>query len=170
MGVETSNKKTEHSDQSNRIFAVGKRKEESDSPALSLQDVFSDPANLEGMQQKTSCLSANEQENEAQLRVKKIRKSKHQRGGRKKIPPVELKTKKLQMYMTVEEYNTFLKQYKLSGRNTMADYLRTLVLDEKSARSMVDRVLLIRHLDFSGTQAARIGNNINQLAKYAIIK
>jgi len=71
------------------------------------------------------------------------------------------------MYMTVEEYATCQKQYKLSGRNTMADYLRALVLNKQSARSMVDRVKLIRHLDFIGMQVAKIGNNINQLAKYA---
>ena len=74
------------------------------------------------------------------------------------------------MYLTLEEYNIFLKQYKLSGRSTLADYLRPLVLVEKSARSMVDRVKLIRHLDFIGMQVARIGNNINQLAKYANIQ
>ena len=57
MGVETSTKKTEPLDQSNRIIAKGKRKGESYGQALSLQDVFSDSANLAGMQQKTSCLS-----------------------------------------------------------------------------------------------------------------
>lgn len=56
MGVETSNKKTEPSDQSNMVIAIGKRKGESYGPALSLQDVFSDSANLAGMQQKNSCL------------------------------------------------------------------------------------------------------------------
>ena len=45
--------KTEPSNLSNMVIAIGKRKGESGSPALSLQDVFSDPANLEGMQQKT---------------------------------------------------------------------------------------------------------------------
>ena len=36
--------------------AIGKRKVEDEGSALSLQDVFSDSANLTGMQQKTSCL------------------------------------------------------------------------------------------------------------------
>ena len=36
--------------------AIGKRKVESEGSALLLQDVFSDSANLAGMQQKTSCL------------------------------------------------------------------------------------------------------------------
>ena len=53
MGVETSSKKTKPSDQSNLVIAIGKRKEESYSRAMSLQDVFSDSANLVGMQQKT---------------------------------------------------------------------------------------------------------------------
>jgi hypothetical protein len=53
MEVETSNKKTEPSDQSNMVIAIGKRKGESYGPAMSLQDVFSDSANLAGRQQKT---------------------------------------------------------------------------------------------------------------------
>ena len=61
MGVEKSNMKTEPSDQSNMEIAIGKRKGESYGPALSLQDVFSDSANLAGRQQKTSCLSETEQ-------------------------------------------------------------------------------------------------------------
>ena len=60
---------------------------------------------------------------------------------------IEYGTYKLQMYITIEEYTAFLKRDKLSGKSTMSDYLRSLVLDEKSAISIVDRVLLIRHLD-----------------------
>jgi len=59
--------KTESSDQSNIAVAIGKRKEESGRLALSLQDVFSDSANLEGMQQKTSAQSETGQGKEAQL-------------------------------------------------------------------------------------------------------
>jgi hypothetical protein len=55
MEVETSNKKTAPSDQSNMVIAIGKRKGEGSGRAKSLQDVFSDSANLVGMQQKTSC-------------------------------------------------------------------------------------------------------------------
>ena len=49
MGEETSNKKTEPSNLSNTVIAIGKRKGESCSPALSLQDVFSDPGNSPGI-------------------------------------------------------------------------------------------------------------------------
>ena len=38
MGVETSTKKTEPSDKSNMVFAIGKRKGESNGQALSLPD------------------------------------------------------------------------------------------------------------------------------------
>ena len=61
MGEETSNKKTEPSNLSNMVISIGKRKGESYGPALSLQDVFSESANLVGMQQKTSCLFDTEQ-------------------------------------------------------------------------------------------------------------
>ena len=56
MGVETSNKKTEPSNLSNMVFAIGERKEKSYGPALSLQDVFSESENSLGLQQETSCL------------------------------------------------------------------------------------------------------------------
>ena len=56
-----SNTSNSHSPQLNIKVAKGKRKWESYGPALSLQDVFSDSANLVGMQQKTSCLSETEQ-------------------------------------------------------------------------------------------------------------
>jgi len=45
----------------NTKIAEGKRKGESYSPALSLQDVFSDPENSPGFHQKTSCLFISEQ-------------------------------------------------------------------------------------------------------------
>ena len=70
MGVETSTKKTEPLDQSNRIIAKGKRKGESYGQALSLQDVFSDSANLSGMQQKTSFRPKLDRENWSQLQKK----------------------------------------------------------------------------------------------------
>jgi hypothetical protein len=75
MGVETSNKKTKPSDQSNIVVAIGKRKEDCGRLALSLQDVFSDSANLAGMQQKTSCPFDTEQEEEAQLEGKRRKKT-----------------------------------------------------------------------------------------------
>ena len=90
MGVETSTKKTEPLDQSNRIIAKGKRKGESYGPALSLQDVFSDSANLAGKQQKTSRRPKLDGGNQAQLekKVKKNQPKNTRAGGRKKIPTI----------------------------------------------------------------------------------
>ena len=67
MGEETSNKKTEPSNLSNMVIAIGKRKGESYGQALSLQDVFSDPGNSPGIQKKTPCLFIFEQVKFAQL-------------------------------------------------------------------------------------------------------
>ncbi len=70
MGVETSNKKTEPLYKSNMVIAKGKRKGESYSRAMSLQDVFSDSANLAGMQQKTSRRPKPDRGNWSQLQKK----------------------------------------------------------------------------------------------------
>ena len=70
MSVETSNQTENTSSQSGKSIAEGKRKGESYGEALSLQDVFSDSANLEGMQQKTSRHSKMNGRKEAQLQKK----------------------------------------------------------------------------------------------------
>ena len=172
MGVETSTKKTEPLDQSNMVIAKGKRKGESYGPALSLQDVFSDSANLAGMQQKTSCLSEIGQGKLVATPKKEMKNQpKNARaGGRKKLPTSELKTKKLQMHVTELEYTRIQTLYHASGQNTVSDFIRALVLDEKKSGSIRNNVELIKHLDVIGTEIGRIGNNINQLAKYANIQ
>ena len=58
---------TTPSSQLNSKIAKGKRKEESGRWALSLQDVFSDSANLVGRQKKTMPLFETERGKEAQL-------------------------------------------------------------------------------------------------------
>jgi len=67
MKVEIIIKKSISTSQSNFVITIGKRKEEAYSPALLLQDVFSDPANQVGWQQKTSCRPKLDGENQAQL-------------------------------------------------------------------------------------------------------
>jgi hypothetical protein len=71
MRVETSNQTENTSSQSGKSIAEGKRKEESEGLALSLQDVFSDSGNASGSSQKTSRLFKSEQGKEAQLKGKK---------------------------------------------------------------------------------------------------
>jgi hypothetical protein len=67
MRAETSKEPEKHSSLLSTMIAEGKRKRDSCGQALSLQDVFSDSANLEGMQQKTSAQSETGQGKEAQL-------------------------------------------------------------------------------------------------------
>jgi hypothetical protein len=172
MGVETSNKKTEPLDQSNRVIAKGKRKGESNGQALSLQDVFSDSANLAGRQQKTSRLSEIGQAILVATPKKEMKKqSRNTRtGGRKKLPAIELKTKKLQMHVTALEYTRIQTLYHASGKKTVSDFMRVLILDKNKSNSIINKVELIKHLDVIGNEIGRIGNNINQLAKYANIQ
>jgi hypothetical protein len=68
-------------------IAEGERKEESARLGLSMHaDVFSDSANLEGMQQKTSAQSETGQRKRAQLERKGVIKSnRNAKGGRRKL-------------------------------------------------------------------------------------
>ena len=172
MGVETSNKKTDPSYKLNMVIAKGKRKGESYGPALSLQDVFSDSANLAGRQQKTSRLSETGQ-GKLVATPKKERKNQPKNartGGRKNLPATELKTRKLQLHVTELEYANIKLLYSASGKKTVSDFMRALILDKDKSNFIINRVELIKHLDVIGIEIGRIGNNINQLAKYANIQ
>jgi hypothetical protein len=172
MGAETSIKKTEPSSQSNSWVAIGKRKGQSYGPALSLQDVFSDSANLAGMQQKTSRLSEIGQGKLVATPKKEIKNQpkKARTGGRKKLPTIELKTKKLQMHVTEKEYTRIQSLFHTTGKKTLSDFMRAMVLDDQKSNSIINNVELIKNLDLIGTEIGRLGNNINQLAKYANIQ
>jgi hypothetical protein len=91
-------------------------------------------------------------------------------GGRKKLPAIELKTKKLQMHVTALEYTRIQTLFHTSGQRTVSDFIRALVLDEKKSNTIRNNVELIKHLDVIGKEIGRIGNNINQLAKYGNIQ
>jgi hypothetical protein len=171
MEAKTSTKQATPSSQLNSKIAKGKRKVDGYGRAKSLQDVFSDSANLAGMQQKTSCPFDTEQEEEAQLEGKEKKKyNKKNIGGRKKLPSNQLKSKKLQMHVTALEYNNIQALYKASGKKTLSDFMRTMVLDENKSNSIINNVELIKHLDKIGKEISRIGTNINQLARYANIQ
>ena len=90
--------------------------------------------------------------------------------GRKKKPAIELKIKKLQLHVTELEYTRIQTLYQASGQKTISDFMRPLVLDDQKSNSIINNVELIKHLDPIGTEIGRIGNNINQLAKYANIQ
>ena len=44
------------------------------------------------------------------------------------------------------------------------------MLDDQKSNSIINNVELIKNLDLIGTEIGRLGNNINQLAKYANIQ
>lgn len=132
-----------------------------------MQDVFSDSANLEGMQQKTFLPSDTGQEKEAQLEKKVKRK---QRGGRTKLEQNEKRLIKLQAHVTAMEYEKLNDQFRATGIRYFSDYLRLLILDRGKARSITNKQELIKQLDKIGIQINRLGNNINQIAKYANIQ
>ena len=74
------------------------------------------------------------------------------------------------MHLTEQEYSNFQVLLKASGKKTISDFMRVLVLNEKENNSIINNVALIKHLDVIGKEIGRIGNNINQLAKYANIQ
>lgn len=92
------------------------------------------------------------------------------KGGRKKLNRAERRSIKLQLHVTEEEFSRFENQFKVSGKRFLSDFLRTLILDEKHMQRFTDQVELIKKLDILGTNLGKIGNNINQLAKYANIQ
>jgi hypothetical protein len=171
MRAETSKQQENTSSQLIRKIAEGKRKGESYGPALSLQDVFSDSANLEGMQQKTSCQSEIGQEKGAQLEKHGERKpNKISKGGRRQLHQDQKRRIKLQMHVTKMEYEKLKDQFRSTGIRYLSDYLRLLILDKRRAGQITNKKELIRQLDGLGTQISKTGNNINQIAKYANIQ
>ena len=74
------------------------------------------------------------------------------------------------MHVTELEYTKIQTLYHASGQKTVSDFMRALVLDDQKSYSIINNVELIKHLDPIGTEIGRIGNNINQLAKYANIQ
>ena len=74
------------------------------------------------------------------------------------------------MHVTELEYTRIQTLYHASVQKTVSDYMRALVLDDQKSYSIINNVELIKHLDPIGTEIGRIGNNINQLAKYANIQ
>ncbi len=172
MVVGASNKERTLSKNLNPSIAIGKGKLVGEGPALSLQDVFSDSANLVGMQQKTLLLSEIDQKKMVATPKKKEEKASkiHGTGGRKRMAEANRKTIKLQLHVTELEYQEIHGLYRLSGMRYLSDYLRRRILDSKRSKVIVNKHELVKQLDKLGTEISRIGNNINQIAKYANIQ
>ena len=73
--------------------------------------------------------------------------------------------KKIDVRFTKEEFELILKLEKALGISK-ADLIRNRILTG-SQRVIVNAEQLIAALDLLGTEMGRIGNNINQLARYA---
>jgi hypothetical protein len=167
MRAETSKQTENTSSQSGKSIAEGKRKGESYGEALALQDVFSDSGSATGSSQKTSLPSDTERRKGAQLEKKVNRK---QRGGRRKLEQNQKRLIKLQAHVTSMEYEKLNDQFQATGMRYFSEYLRLLILDRGKARSITNKQELIKQLDKIGIQINRLGNNINQIAKYANIQ
>ena len=166
MRAETSKQPENTPSQLIRKIAEGKRKGESSREALSLQDVFSDSGNASGSSQKTSLPSDTERRKRTQLKGKSKRKP---TGGRRRLEQNQKRAIKLQMHVTAMEYEKLNDQFRASRIRYLSDYLRLLILDEKRSGSITNKQELIKQLDGIGSQISKIGNNINQIAKYANI-
>jgi hypothetical protein len=167
MRVEKSKQPENIPSPSSRKIAEGKRKGESYREAVSLQDVFSDSGSATGSSQKTSCPSEPGQGKETQLEKKVGRK---QRGGRRRLEQNQKRRIKLQAHVTSMEYEKLNDQFRASGIRYLSDYLRLLILDSRRSVNITNKQELIKKLDVIGTQIGKIGNNINQIAKYANIQ
>jgi len=132
-----------------------------------LQDVFSDSGSAASSSQKTSLPSDTERRKRTQLEKKVNRK---QRGGRRRLGQNQKRAIKLQAHVTAMEYEKLNDQFRATGIRYLSDYLRLLILGRGKATSITNKQELIKQLDKIGIQISRIGNNINQIAKYANIQ
>ena len=74
------------------------------------------------------------------------------------------------MHVTEMEYKKIQDLYQSSDKKTISNFMRALILDYKKTNSIINNVELIKRLDVIGQEIGRIGNNINQLAKYTNIQ
>ena len=88
-------------------------------------------------------------------------------GGRKKLPMGEHVCVKLQLHVTEAEKRSIDEAFADSGNNSMSDYLRRRLVSPKNNASNVNEKILLGQLDTIGTEIGRIGNNMNQIARYA---
>jgi len=93
---------------------------------VSLQDVFSDSAGSPGIILKTNCRPEPDGENASQLGVPE--KKRKRWVGRKTMAGEQKRTRKLQLHLTEQEYAQLRQRQQTLGRQSMADYLRELIL------------------------------------------
>jgi len=129
---------------------------------VSLQDVFSDSAGSPGIMLKTSCRPVPDGENAAQLGVPgKKRKG---RVGRRELSWEQKRIHKLQLHLTEQEYDHLRQRQLALGRQSMADYLRELILDRKAGNAEINSVQLINTMDQIGKEMASINAQIQAIS------
>jgi len=90
------------------------------------------------------------------------------RGGRNKVDEELALSHRLKINLNKSDFDQVNKAYEESGSNSMAEYLRQRIINTKDLYVNNPKEIL-KTLDKIGTEVSRIGNNINQLAKYANI-
>jgi hypothetical protein len=136
MRAKTSKKPENPSSLLSRMIAGGKRKGESYREALSLQDVFSDSGNDSGSSQKTYLPSDTERGKRAQLEGKSKLKPAR---GRRRLEQKQKRAIKLQMHVTVKEYEKLNDQFRASGIRYLSDFLRILILDKRKSANITNK-------------------------------
>lgn len=88
------------------------------------------------------------------------------RGGRHKIDKAVALSHQLKFNINDEEYRHLMNAFSSSGVKKMSEYLRNRLIETKGLY-LHDPKAILKTLDDLGESVGRIGNNINQLAKYA---
>ena len=92
-------------------------------------------------------------------KVKKVR-------GRKPLPMDE-KRERYYIYLNPKELKILNEQLDSSHHNRLSEFVRYKLLKNHNQVFTVNPVELLKTFDSYGTEMARIGNNVNQLAKFA---
>jgi hypothetical protein len=129
---------------------------------VSLQDVFSDSAGSSGLILKTICRPVPDGGNDAQLGVPG--KKRKRRVGRKTMSGEQKLTRKLQLHLTEAEYDHLRQRQQTLGRQSMADYLRELILARKAGNAEINSIALISSIDHIGREIAGITAQIQAIA------
>jgi uncharacterized phage infection (PIP) family protein YhgE len=90
------------------------------------------------------------------------------KGGRPEITDGTGLTYRVNWKLNKDDKEKLNKAFKNSGIKTMSEFLRLRLIETKDVY-VHDPKEIIKTLDLLGEEVGRIGNNINQLAKYANI-
>ncbi|PRY13745.1 mobilization protein MobC [Pontibacter ummariensis] len=88
------------------------------------------------------------------------------RGGRPLLGSDEKRDSVLQVRLTKQEHNDLKKQTAEQGYKDVSIYVRRKLFSADDAPAFNPKPLF-RAIDKTGTELKRIGNNINQIARYA---